>query len=321
MKVLLSFVLAFTVVFLLNNFGSNAYAQELQCPEINMLTISGEKKFDDSDIACYYEVYMDLDGDGYTEEYGHAIIHLDWLPKSEHTRFETCFEFAQYYPPVADKIDSKTYYSYVEFESTWTESGEPPFSSSVQNAAIDLFRELENSGLALPCESDFEFDIDVPVFETVKQKDTVRIPVEVTLVKGEPKEVALSTTTFQESLGIYGWFEQDLVTPTQRIYLVVQTSCNTPPDNYQFYANGIATSDSASSTDMVTVTVESSSDCPSQNNQIGQTNISGSINESLDTAFDLTNQGKYQEAIPYYDNVLQQEPDNVNALYNKANTL
>ena len=164
MKVLLSFVLAFTVVFLLNNFGSNVYAQELQCPEINMLTISGEKKFDDSDIACYYEVYMDLDGDGYTEEYGHAIIHLDWLPKSEHTRFETCFEFAQYYPPVADKIDSKTYYSYVEFESTWTESGEPPFSSSVQNAAIDLFRELENSGLALPCESDFEFDIDVPVF-------------------------------------------------------------------------------------------------------------------------------------------------------------
>ena len=314
-------VAVFAVLF--NNLGSNAYAQEIHCPEINMLTINEEEKFFSdfvNSLGC------DYDYNGYSvgvEELGSASINLEW---SKSTMYETCFEYTQHWVITFDAIDSKTHYAYVYFFASWTEPysrDSPPFLNSVQNAALDLLHQVENSELAAPCESsDFEFDIDVPVFETVKQKDTVRIPVEVTLVKGEPKQVALSTTTFQESLGIYGWFEQDLVTPTQRTYLVVQTSCNTLPDNYQFYANGVATSGSASSTDMVTVTVEPSSDCPSQNNQIGQRPIiSGSISESLDTAFDLHDQGKYQEAIPYYDYVLQQEPDNLGALYSKANAL
>ena len=41
----------------------------------------------------------------------------------------------------------------------------------------------------------------------------------------------------------------------------------------------------------------------------------------MDTAYDLANQGKYQEALPYLDSVLQQESDNVIALGDKANAL
>jgi len=183
------------------------------------------------------------------------------------------------------------------------------------------------NGELIPCDNpDFQFDIDVPVFSTVKQDDYVRIPVEVTLVKGEPKEVALSTTTWQESLGIYGWFETSTVTPTQRTYLVVQTSCNTPPDNYQFYTNGVATSGDvpASSTDMVTVTVEAKPGCvSSQNNQqLGQQPIiSGSIDELSSISQDLIDNENYQEALPYLNQILQQEPENEFALWDMGHAL
>ena len=323
MKVLLSCVLALTVVFLSNNLGSNAYAQ-FQCPEINMLSIDYELSYSESDsLSCYYDNELDEDGDGW-KDIGHAEITLHW---SEFSHI-TCREFQVWGVSRESEIEvsSPTHYVWLSYFSAHEdyEFGKTPYSDSVQNAAIDLLHQVEDSGLAATCDShDFEFDIDVPVFVTVKQGEPVDIPVQVTLVKGEPNDVALSTTTFQESLGIYGWFESPTVTPSLDTLLTVQTSCDTPPDNYQFYVNGIATSGDvpASSTDMVTVTVEPSSDCP-QNNQIKQQPIiSESVSESLDTAFELANQGNYQEAIPYYDNVLQQEPDNVNALYNKANAL
>jgi len=238
----------------------------------------------------------------------------------------TCWEWLEGYDwtidnlPGKQKIDSATYYAFVTYNIN---NNKAPIFLDVHDASVNFLRELEGSGYTLPCESpDFQFDIDVPVFETVKQKGSISIPVQVTLVKGEPVLISISTTTWQENLGIYGQFVQNTVTPTQSTSLLVQTSCSTPPDNYQFYVNGIATSGvSASSTDMVTVTVEQSSDCPSQNNQIKQPIISGSASASLDSAYDLANQGKYQEALPYLDSVLQQEPDNVIALGDKANAL
>jgi tetratricopeptide (TPR) repeat protein len=218
-------------------------------------------------------------------------------------------------------LKSNSHYTVITYQNTNIDT---LLSNSVSDVAIRLLHEIEGSGLALPCEpSDFQFDIDVPVFSTVTQGDSVTIPVKVTLVKGESVPVSLSTTTWQDNLGIYGQFVQNTVTPTQSTSLVVQTRCSTPPDNYQFYVNGIATSGKvpASSADMVTVTVEAKPNCVSQNNQqIGQQTL-GSTNTSMDTAYQLATQGKYQEVLPYLDNVLQQEPDNVLALYNKANAL
>jgi tetratricopeptide (TPR) repeat protein len=330
MKIILSLVLAVTVVFLLNNLGSNVYAQEIHCPLIHPFLPLVDEQWLTNELYCSYEFEKDIDGDGDLEQIGDVSISASLQFESADYTVDphyTCWEsntniasiFENTYPGLV-ALKSNSHYIVITYQNYNT-----PFSDAIRDTAIRFLSEVEGSGLALPCESsDFEFDIDVPVFETVKQGDPVRIPVEVTLVKGEPKQVSLSTTTWQESLGIYGWFETSTITPTQRTYLIVQTSCSTPRDNYQFYANGVATSGDvpASSTDMVTVTVESASDCPQNNQPIRQQPIiSGSVSESLDSAYQLTTQGKYQEALPYLDSVLQQAPDNIVALYSKAYAL
>src|SRR3989344_6737584 len=334
-------LIAAVFAILSNNLVSNAHAQEIQCPEINLLSIENDySALSTSDVDCSYDFEMDWDGDGFSE-YGGAIINLMWVPNDEFESYllegKTCGEWNQEtstgYSFTDVQVESTTHYAIVTYSISWgtrTSGMTPPFSDSVKNAAINLLRELEGSVLALSCEPPkFQFNIDVPLFSTVKQGDPVRIPVEVTLVKGEPKEVALSTTTWQESLGIYGWFEKSTVTPKQSTYLVVQTSCSTPPDNYQFYVNGESTSGiaPASSTDMVTVTVEAVSNCVPQGGQsigtqtTGEQNPvwqSGDIAAMSTTANQLLESGNYQDALTGYNKILESDSNNFNALFGKG---
>ena len=80
MKVLLSLVLAFAVVFLLNNLDSNVYAQELQCPLIHpFLPLVDETLEESSRVDCSYEFEEDLDGDGVLEKTGYSSIHTYYV--------------------------------------------------------------------------------------------------------------------------------------------------------------------------------------------------------------------------------------------------
>ena len=346
-------LIAAVFAILSNNLVLNAYAQEIQCPVINGLSETEYSNMYSDFGDCDYELTMDFDNDGDTEDLSYVLM-LGWVENDElrtsifyEFGAKTCLEWNNerfsFLEQDESVVKSNTHYATVRITAPesisimeyytseyYTFSAPSQIPSLVKDAGTNLLHELENSGLALPCEpSDFEFNIDVPVFSTVKQGDPVRIPVEVTLVKGEPKEVALSTTTWQESLGIYGWFEKSTVTPKQSTYLVVQTSCNTPPDNYQFYANGVATSGDvpASSTDMVTVTVEAVSNCVPQGGQsigtqtTGEQNPvwqSGDIAAMSTTANQLLESGNYQDALTGYNKILESDSNNFNALFGKG---
>ncbi|TAK15771.1 MAG: hypothetical protein EPO37_09630 [Nitrosarchaeum sp.] len=142
------------------------------------------------------------------------------------------------------------------YEVLWTTSctsNADYCTGSVHTVSITVEPELQPV-------KDFQFSVVVPVFEKIQQDSQRTITVRTEIIKGEPEPVSLSTTTWQESLGIYGWFEPSVVTPQNSATLIVKTSCKTPPDNYQFYVNGVAAS-GASSTDIVTVTVEPNTKC------------------------------------------------------------
>jgi hypothetical protein len=118
MKIIL-LILAFAVVFLLNNLGSNAYAQEIQCPEIDLLSNVDVYSYP-GDVECSYYFKMDWDGDGYNEE-GTTVIDVFWMLSNDSERnFQSCEEFKQrFFDQYNENIPSTTHYVFVEFRSSW----------------------------------------------------------------------------------------------------------------------------------------------------------------------------------------------------------
>ena len=313
---MISLVLIFAVVFLLNNSSSNAYGENSPASWKGKISLDTQETClgfsctivdqENGEFEFTYDGVWNINGHGtFNQKVSVSGSECNGQGSTSGTlKIEGYVDQGQIHLQISSDPGivwwtNHCIYPYgdqstnhlVELQSIWYGEGAYilPLSS---NANIDKTKDLDfgtghwvltissndfssdvsNSGESptktekpkLVPSNDFAFGIDVPTFANVKQGNSVDIPVTVTLVKGEPSSVSLSTTTWQDSLGISGWLEPNNVTPNYNVTLKVKTSCNTPPDNYQFYVNGISTSgNGASSTDMVTVKVESS-DCDTQ---------------------------------------------------------
>src|SRR3989344_4731655 len=103
-KIVLCVLCLIVTVFaiLSNNLVSNVYAQELQCPEINMLSIDYELSYSESDtLSCYYNNELDDDGNG-DKDIGHAEIYLYWRTLFPYD--ETCWEFHELWSGTSNRI-------------------------------------------------------------------------------------------------------------------------------------------------------------------------------------------------------------------------
>ena len=112
---------------------------------------------------------------------------------------------------------------------------------------------------------EFTFDVDInPNFVTIKKGETAQIPLTVKSLKGSPSEVKLTATAWDSSLHIEGNFTEPVITPTQTTVLNVNTTCDTPLDNY-LYTVRAETSDSFyTSIDSVSIVVQDSENCYTQ---------------------------------------------------------
>lgn len=111
---------------------------------------------------------------------------------------------------------------------------------------------------------DFEFDVDVnPHIATIKQGEIAVVNITVRLVRGTPQPVALTTTEWESALEIYPIFAKTTVTPTETTMLYIETTCDTPPDEYLFTVRGEEEGSFHTSVDSVNIKVVENSDCSS----------------------------------------------------------
>jgi len=107
--------------------------------------------------------------------------------------------------------------------------------------------------------SEFDFDVDVdPVSVSVVQGGTATPLVTVRLVRGTAENVALTVTKWQN---INAYITNPTVTPTETTTLTIETSCDTPPDNYLFTVRGETSGTFRTSVDSVNVQVNKSPSC------------------------------------------------------------
>jgi len=106
---------------------------------------------------------------------------------------------------------------------------------------------------------DFDFDVDVdPPIVTIKQGETAKATVAVREVRGNPGPITLTVTDWS-SQNINAWFDKSPLSVGDTTTLHIQTSCDTPPDEYLFTAQGEA--GIKSSVDSVTVNVVDDPGC------------------------------------------------------------
>ncbi len=103
---------------------------------------------------------------------------------------------------------------------------------------------------------EFDFDVDVsPHLVIIMQGSPASVDVTVKLIRGKPELVTLTTTEWDRTLGISARFDRNEVTPTETVVLRIETTFDTPPDQYLFTVRGESTGTFRSSVDAVTVKV------------------------------------------------------------------
>lgn len=107
-----------------------------------------------------------------------------------------------------------------------------------------------------PEESEFDFDVDVsPHLVIIMQGSSASVDVTVKLIRGKAQLVTLTSAEWDRTLGISARFDRNEVIPTETVVLRIETTSETPPDNYLFTVRGESTGTFRSSVDAVTAKV------------------------------------------------------------------
>ena len=104
---------------------------------------------------------------------------------------------------------------------------------------------------------DFDVDVDPPVIN-IDQGAAATPLVTVRLLKGTAKDVGLTVTRWPN---INAFIVNPTVTPTETTTLTIETTCDTPPDNYLFTVRGETTGTFRTSVDSVNVIVNKNPTC------------------------------------------------------------
>ena len=110
----------------------------------------------------------------------------------------------------------------------------------------------------------FDFDVDVdPHIVNIEQGEIATINVTVKLVKGTTQSVVLTITEWGSEFGITALLAKSTVTPTETTKLYIETTCDTPADEYLFTVQGETTGTFKTSVDSVNLIVETNQNCGS----------------------------------------------------------
>lgn len=121
-----------------------------------------------------------------------------------------------------------------------------------------------SSGDKLTPLDDFDFDVDVePHIVTIKQGEIATINVTVKLVKGTSQPVLLTTTDWGSDFGITALLAISTVTPPATTKLYIETTCDTPADEYLFTVRGETSGTFKTSMDSTNIIIEEDLDCGS----------------------------------------------------------
>jgi len=104
---------------------------------------------------------------------------------------------------------------------------------------------------------DFDVDVDPPVID-ITQGGAATPMITVRLVKGTAKDVDLTVTRWPN---INAFIVNPTVTPTETTTLTIETTCDTPPDNYLFTVQGETSGTFRTSVDSVSVQVNKNPAC------------------------------------------------------------
>jgi hypothetical protein len=108
--------------------------------------------------------------------------------------------------------------------------------------------------------SGFDFDVDIKEnFVNVTQGGTATPLVTVKKTRGTAKDVKLTVTQWPV---LKAFITNTVVTPTESTTLTIETSCDTPADNYLFTVRGETAGTFQTSQDAVTLTVVKNPSCP-----------------------------------------------------------
>jgi len=116
----------------------------------------------------------------------------------------------------------------------------------------------------LPPQEDFDFDVDVePHIVSIKQGEIALINITVKLVKGTSQPVLLTTTDWGSDFGITALLAISTVTPPATTKLYIETTCDTPADEYLFTVRGETSGTFKTSMDSTNIIIEEDLDCGS----------------------------------------------------------
>jgi len=152
--------------------------------------------------------------------------------------------------------------------------------------------------------SDFDFDVDVsPHLVTTLQDTSTTITVTVKLLRGESQPVTLTTTDWQSIPGISVRLATNVVRPTGTTTLTIETTCDTPPDQYLFTVQGGTEGTFHTSQDAVTLKVEENPNCgpPAADKERARQHY------SRGAAF--ADEGRFDEAISEFSKAIELDPD------------
>lgn len=122
---------------------------------------------------------------------------------------------------------------------------------------------VSGGGQSSPQE-EFDFDVDVDThIVTIKQGEIAVINVTVKIVKGTAQPVVITMTDWGYEFDITALLAKSTVTPTETTKLYVETTCDTPADEYLFTVLGETTGTFKTSMDSTSIIVEENQDCGS----------------------------------------------------------
>lgn len=107
--------------------------------------------------------------------------------------------------------------------------------------------------------SEFDFDVDVdPAIVSIIQGATATPLVTVKLVKGKAQDVVLTVTNWPK---LKAFIVNPTTTPTETTTLTIETTCDTPVDNYLYTVQGETAGTFKTSVDSVSIQVAKNNSC------------------------------------------------------------